>query len=165
MPDRVVICDTSPLIYLHHLQQVPLLAKLYEKIIVPSAVAEEIETGIRLGYPGPDLDAFTWLQVRNLPLNQSSLIIPDLGPGESEVISMALAYPGCLVIMDEAIGRQVAKINDISVTGTAGVLLKAKREGWMSSLADCLERLVRSGFWFDEETRLRLLDLAEEFNR
>jgi len=40
MPDRV-ICDTSPLCYLHRLRQFSLLQKTISRILVPEAVVAE----------------------------------------------------------------------------------------------------------------------------
>ena len=44
MPDRV-ICDTSPLFYLHRLRHLALLQKLYRRILVPEAVVAELHSG------------------------------------------------------------------------------------------------------------------------
>lgn len=44
MPDQV-ICDTSPLFYLHRLRHLSLLQKLYHRILVPEAVVAELHAG------------------------------------------------------------------------------------------------------------------------
>jgi|TARA_B100000315_G_C14242910_1_gene436155 predicted nucleic acid-binding protein len=54
MPD-LVICNTSSLFYLHRLQQLSLLQRLYERIIVPEAVMQELALGQRQGEDVPDL--------------------------------------------------------------------------------------------------------------
>jgi predicted nucleic acid-binding protein len=43
----LVICNTSPLFYLHGLQNLTLLEKLYTRIVVPEAVVKELEAGRR----------------------------------------------------------------------------------------------------------------------
>jgi predicted nucleic acid-binding protein len=52
-----------------------------------------------------------------------------LDAGESEAIVMALEWPADLLIMDESSGRTMARKLNIRITGTLGVLLKAKRDG------------------------------------
>lgn len=44
MPE-LVICNTSPLFYLHRLRQLELLQKLYERIVVPRAVVQDLNAG------------------------------------------------------------------------------------------------------------------------
>ena len=44
MPERV-ISNTSPLFYLHRLRQLDLLQRLYQRILVPEAVVEELHAG------------------------------------------------------------------------------------------------------------------------
>jgi len=42
---------------------------------------------------------------------------------------MALENPGSLAIIDDRLARELAKARGIRITGTAGVLLKAKHAG------------------------------------
>ena len=46
--------------------------------------------------------------------------------GEPEAIAMSLEWPADLLIMDESSGRTMARKLNIRITGTLGVLLKAK---------------------------------------
>jgi predicted nucleic acid-binding protein len=54
MPN-LVISNTSPLFYLHRLGQLELLHKLYGRILVPEAVAEELKAGGDQGEDVPDI--------------------------------------------------------------------------------------------------------------
>lgn len=47
MPERVVVCNTSPLLYLHQVGQLELLKSLYQRIKIPSAVREELRGSCR----------------------------------------------------------------------------------------------------------------------
>lgn len=60
MPD-LVICNTPPLFYLHRLQNLTLLQKLYEKIVVPEAVVNELEAGRRQGEDVPAIARHEWI--------------------------------------------------------------------------------------------------------
>ena len=60
---------------------------------------------------------------------------------------MALEWPADLLIMDESSGRATARNLNIRITGTLGVLLKAKRDGQIASLEFEMDRLVQdAGF-------------------
>src|SRR6476660_6714024 len=99
MPEGVVVCNTSPLLYLHQVQQIELLARLYGRVLIPPAVRDELKVGERRGVSVPDLSRLPWLEIQ--PLQDSTLlpVVVDLGAGESEAIALALSYPGSLLIL------------------------------------------------------------------
>jgi len=55
--------------------------------------------------------------------------LPKLGVGEREALSLAIAIPDSLVILDDALARSYAQQLNLSITGTLGVLLKGKQSG------------------------------------
>lgn len=67
MPE--VICDTSPLQYLHQIELLDLLRRMYAGVIVPRAVAEELAAGLALGVNVPVLTQFTWIQIRQVSVD------------------------------------------------------------------------------------------------
>jgi predicted nucleic acid-binding protein len=89
-------------------------------------------------------------------------VIPNLGAGEREVISLAKSVPAALAILDDALARAYAKRLGVAFTGTLGVLLKAKQLGMIESLALLLNRLDEIGFRLDAGTRQAALKLAKE---
>jgi predicted nucleic acid-binding protein len=65
--------------------------------------------------------------------------------------------------MDESAGRAVARNLDLEVTGTLGVLLKAKRAGQLPSLRDAMDRLVKvAGFFVSARVRQFFVEAAGE---
>jgi predicted nucleic acid-binding protein len=89
-------------------------------------------------------------------------LIMDLGPGEAQVLALALEEPGSLVILDDGFARAVATARGIRLTGTAGVLLKAKQEGHIHAVAPLLDTLRQQGFWLSDATRAAIVALAQE---
>jgi hypothetical protein len=59
-----VICDTSPLQYLHQLGLLDLLPRLVRGVVVPPAVDAELSVGRGLGLQLPDLSELGWLTIR-----------------------------------------------------------------------------------------------------
>jgi predicted nucleic acid-binding protein len=83
MPDRVVISNTSPLVYLHQIGQIGLLRSLYGQVIVPQAVQDELRAGEEIGFDVPELAKTPWMEVQ--PLVDRTLLpaVVDLGLGEA----------------------------------------------------------------------------------
>jgi predicted nucleic acid-binding protein len=71
MPDRV-ICDTSPLFYLHRLRHLALLQKLYRRILVPEAVSTELLAGRDQGEDVPALTQYDWIEVHRVRTQSGS---------------------------------------------------------------------------------------------
>lgn len=77
MPE--VICNTSPLQYLHQAGILHLLPSLTGKIIIPPAVAAELTAGKKAGIDLPDITSLAWLELR-LPMSATALpLVTDLG--------------------------------------------------------------------------------------
>lgn len=161
MPDRV-ICDTSPLFYLHRLRQLSLLQKLYQRILVPEAVVTELVTGRIHGEDVPTLTEYDWIETHQVGVREVLPIISDLGPGETEVLILALEAPGSLVVLDDRYAREIATSRNIRLTGTAGILIKAKRAGHLPAVKPLLEELELLGFHLSKAVRRRILVCADE---
>lgn len=166
MPDAsasVCICNTSPIFYLHQIGRLPLLQALYGTIAITPQVVEELEAGEAMGESIPDVRAFSWIGVQAVRIPAYLDLIPDLGRGEASVLTLALErHPNSLMVMDDKLGRKLAKLRDLRVTGTAGVLLKAKKTGLIPEIGPLLQVLVERGFRLDGGTRNALLELAGE---
>lgn len=160
MPD--VICNTSPLQYLHQCGQLALLRLMYGTVTIPGAVAEEIEAGRKLKVSLPLIHSVPWLTVRPVPDIHSFPLTPDLGAGEIEVLMLAARTPDSVVVIDDALARRYAKLHGIRVTGTCGILVKAKQRGHLAAVAPILDRLDGLGFFLDRHTKDLVLNLAGE---
>ncbi|MBE9159129.1 DUF3368 domain-containing protein [Nodosilinea sp. LEGE 06152] len=160
MPE--VVADTSVMQYLFQTNHLFLLPNLYGTVALPNAVRNELETGQTLGIPLPNPNDFEWIQL--VCVGEQILVpqIPGLGPGEREVLSLAVNRPDSLALLDDGLARQYAKRLEIGVTGTLGVLLKAKQSGLIAEVGPVLEALNQFGFRASEETRLSVLRLAAE---
>jgi len=157
-----VICNTSPFQYLHQIDQLRILPALAGKIIVPSAVVDEITAGRVAGVDLPDLAQLDWVMAQS-PAGQSALpLIPDLGAGESEVLMLALEIPGATVILDDMLARRVAESLNLHLTGTLGLLLDAKQAGLIPQVRPLLDQLQTLRFRLSPVTYQAALKLADE---
>jgi predicted nucleic acid-binding protein len=160
MPE--VIVDTSPLQYLHQLGLLELLPDFYGEILIPESVVREIAAGRALGVALPELATLRWIKVRRVVGLAVLPLVSDLGAGEREVLALALEADHPLVVLDDALARRVARRLDLTLTGTLGLLLKAKQAGRIARLEPLLDRLETLNFRLDQATRVSVLSLAGE---
>ena len=86
MPE--VICDVSPIQYLHQAGLLDLLRLRYGAVTIPTAVAAELREGTLRGVDLPAFEALDWIQIRQ-PAGRLLLpIVADLGAGEREVLAL-----------------------------------------------------------------------------
>lgn len=162
MPERIVVSNTSPLLYLHQIGQLPLLRDLYGEILVPLAVRDELLKGQALGISVPVISDLAWV-VMMAPSSSDLLVeMNDLGAGEAEAIGLALSLPGALLLLDDSQGRAVAERRGIELTGTIGVLIKAKKKGLLPEVKPLLEKLRETSMNLSPVLLRRALQLAGE---
>lgn len=123
-----VVSDASPLNYLILIEQVDLLPRLFDRVVLPSHV-REVEFKHR--YAPAVVRAWSeslpeWAEVRAPRQIRTS----GLDRGEAEAISLAVELH-CPVLLDDKPGRRVAHREGLVVIGTLGVLMRAARLGWI----------------------------------
>ena len=147
-----VICNTSPLQYLHQIDQLEILPALAGKVLVPQAVVEELAEGAERGVNLPDLGKLFWVEVRSPAAALAQPLVTNLGPGETQVLMLTLEIPGSIAILDDRFARRIAEVRGIPVVGTLGLLLNAKRAGVLSQVGPSIDRLERMGFRLSAQT-------------
>ena len=156
------ICDTSPIQYLHQLDLLHILPALAGSVIVPPAVINELATGRDGGVNLPDLSKLDWISA-NRPISAPALpLINDLGPGETEVLMLAIELSDTVAVLDDALARRVAQTLNLAFTGTLGLLLDAKRAGLITDVGPWLDKLQALRFRIAPHTRSAVLSLAGE---
>jgi predicted nucleic acid-binding protein len=157
-----VIADTSPIQYLYQTNLLDLLPQLYGTVIVPQAVANELAAGTALQISLPNLTSLSWLKIKTTTVDLALQEIKGLGAGEKEAFALALQIKDSLMIVDDGLARYYAKQLNIKLTGTLGILLKAKQLGLLATVTPILDPLDTLGFRLDSSTRIAVLKLAQE---
>ncbi|MFH1335096.1 MAG: DUF3368 domain-containing protein [Candidatus Zixiibacteriota bacterium] len=161
MPEMTIV-NTSPIFYLHKLGLLEILNKLYGDITIPEAVKNELEKGYAQGEDVPQLENYPWIQIMNVGMPEYLNLIVDLGLGESEVLAIATNHPSALVILDDKLARRIAEMQKFRLTGTAGVLLRAKEKGLIPALKPVIEKLLSHNFRLKPDLVKTILELAGE---
>ena len=110
----------------------------------------------------PDPTVLEWITVRTPASTAVLPLVMDLGPGETEALALALESTDAIVILDDALARQMATTLAIRFRGSLGLLLDAKQAGLVSAITPLLDQLQALGFHLSAETRKLILDLATE---
>jgi predicted nucleic acid-binding protein len=146
---QVVVADTGPLNYLVLIDAIDVLPKLFDKIIIPRAVCDEL---LHKGTPEA-VRAWmaqdpSWLEVRlEFRNSEEDARAGDLDPGERAAIALASVIGADLILMDDRDGVALARAAGFAVTGTLGVLDLAARRG-LINLAEAFSRLKATTFHY-----------------
>ena len=104
----------------------------------------------------------SWFDVRALSAPMPPILVAHLDQGEASAIALALEAGVGLVAMDERRGRLVAREMGLAVTGSLGVLLRAKRLGFIEAVAPRVAAMRRHGIWLGDALVRRVLAEALE---
>lgn len=123
---EVLVVNTGPLIALHRMNALDLGQRLPYVFVCPVEVRRELDAGVALGHP--DLRP-PWLSVRAAEPPMSPLVRAALDAGEAAVIHLALQLGGARACIDDWKGRRAAAALGLPVTGSLGLLARAKTPG------------------------------------
>ena len=158
---KVVIADAGPLIALARIGQLGLLHQLFAHVAITETVAIEVSQGGDF----PDTQAIAaalaqpWLQTVTQSATEMALCRGwmdlyqiDLGEASAMVLASQHKTQGDapLLLLDDARGRYAAGHAKLPVLGTAGMLVLAKKAGWLAEVKPLLSAL-RQGHYFLSE--------------
>jgi predicted nucleic acid-binding protein len=149
---KIIISDTSCFIILTNIGELHLLQKLYSKITTTIEIASEF------GEPLPE-----WVEILSVKSKDTQRLLEmQIDKGESSAIALALEIPDSLLILDDIKARKVATQLGLSITGTLGIIIKAKLEGIIPSVIPILNKIKQTDFRLSDEVELQVLKAAME---
>ena len=159
---KTIIADSSPLIVLLKSDLEDVLPGLFDEILVPEAVWQEILAGGERDVAKQKLPLLSW--VDRIPAIAVSEEIENynLGKGETEALSLALEILEAGVILDDFAARKCARKLKIPFIGTGGLLISAKRKNLISSVSEALKTVQSEGLWLSDAIIEMLLEKAGE---
>lgn len=158
---KQAIVNSSPLIFLSKAGYINLLQLTADKIMVPDSVILEINQRGHNDITAQVIRKASWLQSITV---QPKLLIQawDLGLGETSVLSYALHKNDVRVVIDDGLARKCAVAYNIPLLGTLGVVLLAKKQGYISEARPVMYELKRHGMYLKEATLNQVLTLVGE---
>lgn len=156
------ILNASPLILLHKIDFLKTMSELARAWFIPEAVVQEIEKKGCIDDYVTQLSSKSHVEILKAPQIIPSIASWDMGFGESEVLSHALAIENTGVILDDLQARKCARIYNIALKGSLGVVVWAKREGIIDRLKPHFDNLIAAGIRIKEDLMSELLRAFNE---
>jgi len=164
MTNAAIIADSSPLISLAIIEQLELLPQLYQRVLLPPAVWDEV-TVRGAGLPGAQaVSQAQWLEIQApLPtIIEPIYILVDRG--EAEAIALAQSIPNSIVLLDDIQARRLVEHLRIPRIGTLGILRRAKNAGLITELKVDIEQLLANGIYIQSSLVEAVLRDVGEIN-
>jgi len=151
MPN-VIISDTSCLVLLNKIEELNLLHRLYGTVSITKEVATEYGKAL------PE-----WIQLKSSSDEAYKKILrASVDEGEASAIALALENSDALLILDDLKARKYAEKLGLKIIGTIGVLIDAKRSGYLSSIKPSLKKIRHTNFRLTVELEKLALQKAGE---
>ncbi len=155
-----IVSDTSAVSNLIQIGKIELLKQLFGKIIITPAVRQEL---YQIKLQKVLIEKFNWIEVRTpQDKNFVNKLLVTLDLGESESIALAVEMNNALLIIDEYLGREIAKEYDLKITGLIGILILAKQKELLSTIRPVLADLEDIGFRLSQKLVTHILNLVKE---
>ena len=158
-PAVTVVADAGPLIYLAGAGLLALLPQLYDRVVTPRVVFDEIVVAGAGLLGAGEVAAATWLVLEDAP--PSPELLRTLGRGEAAAIPLAERLQATM-LCDDAAARATAKRRGLHVVGTLGVLLLAKNRRLLPSVGAVIDAMRQHGCYVADALVREVLPAAGE---
>lgn len=159
---RKVVVNSTPLISLCRVGLLDLLRIQYGEITIPEAVFHEISK--KNDSIKDQIASCGWIHVESVKETKSKKMYKaKLHEGEVEVMILAQEYEGDhLVVIDDGPARRTAEYLGLNLTGTIGLLIKAKMNGLIDSVMPVVREMELKGIYFSETLIEQIKRIAKE---
>ena len=159
---RKIIVNSTPIIILGNINKLSILKEIYKEIIIPKAVFDEISAKSDKAKSSL-LQNQDWIKILEVKDKTNRKIYQSkLHNGEVEVMMLAQEISADLLIIDDNTAKKTAKFLGLTVTGTLGVLLKAKSLKIIKEIKPILEEMLQKDFYISENLIKIVLKSANE---
>jgi len=163
---KLVVADSGPLIGLACTNHIDVLLAIVNEVVIPETVFKECTSS--LGIPGSAViaDYVATGRIRTaMDQEGSDFDIEGLDHGEALAISLAVSMQ-VPILVDDAIGRQVARAKGLNVIGACGILLAAKQRGLITDVGTVMDAWKRTiGYFISDSLQAEVLRRAGEPQR
>jgi predicted nucleic acid-binding protein len=169
-----VVSNASPLIYAAKISFLEALQKLYEKILIPPAVYNEVvEKGTKKKAADALIieEAVTKGHLQVVELNQKAKTeievltkLHDISVGEAQAIALAKQVKAKLLIIDERSGTMAARVWGIKPIGLLGIIIEAMYQNVITfeELKTYFKRLTETEFRLKHGDYMKAMELARK---
>ncbi len=149
---KIIISDTSTLILLHKIEELDILNKVYGQVLTTPEVADEF---------GEELPQ--WIEVKAVSDKKyQTLLATQIDAGEASAIALAMEFDDVLVILDDLKARKLAEKLQLKITGTLGVIYKAKQMNVLEKVKPIIDKLLLTNFRISDNIIKEILKMCNE---
>lgn len=133
---KVVISDTSTLILFQKIDEFNLLKGVYGELITTPEIAEEF------GEKLPE-----WIKIQPVSDKKYQVFLEtQVDYGEASAIALASEYEDVLLLLDDLKARKLATRLNFKITGTLGIIHKAKQISVIDKVKPLIDKLLSTDF-------------------
>jgi len=149
---KIVISDTSILILFRKIQKFDLLKSIYTELTTTPEIAEEF---------GEELPG--WVKIQSVSNKKYQVFLEtQVDLGEASAIALAKELEDTLLLLDDLKARELAKQLNLKVTGTLGIIHKAKQLGIIDKVKPLIDKLLETNFRISNLVIEEMLKLNNE---
>ena len=149
---RIVIADTSTLIIFQKIDEFDILKKMYDEVAVTKEIVDEFGEAL------PE-----WFLIEEVSNKQyQTLLETQVDLGEASAIALAIEKKNSLLILDDIKARKLAQKLNLEITGTLGILLKAKHLNIISNVKSMIDKLIETDFRISDNIIQEVLKISGE---
>jgi len=155
------VVNSTPLISLHDIGMLDILSKMYNNVYIPYGVYEEICVD-------GDIQKDTLLSFSNFSITQIAnenakrYFKTALHKGEVEVMILADELKSDVCIIDDRLARKYAKHLGLKLTGTCGLLVKAKERGYLELVTPLMDKMIQNEIFISSTLYEHIKKLVNE---
>ena len=159
---RKVIVNSTPLIALSKVGRLGLLKQMYGEVYIPDAVFQEVTK--KNDRVKEELIKSAWIHIETVKNDRDRrMYSAKLHAGEVEVMMLALESDAdSLVVIDDYAARKTADFLGLNLTGTIGMLIKAKMQGMIDHVMPIIEEMELQGIYYSNSLKEQIKTVSGE---
>ncbi|CAA6805875.1 MAG: Nucleic acid-binding protein [uncultured Sulfurovum sp.] len=156
----IVVSNATPIISLASIDKIDILKHFFDRVYIAQAVYDEIKSKRAFGYQEIDDDFF---QIEHIKDDFSqNILLNDLDLGEAQTIVLAKEMGADIVLIDETIGYNIAKSQELNVKRTLSFLIASKKRGYIDEVKPLLDEMIDKGRWISRKVYRDVLRFCDE---
>ncbi|WP_031427307.1 DUF3368 domain-containing protein [Flavimarina sp. Hel_I_48] len=149
---KIVISDTSTLILFHKIGELDLLQSVYGQLVTTPEIAEEF------GETVPN-----WIEIKTASDKKYQIFLEtQVDLGEASAIALASDYEDVLLLLDDLKARKLANKLNFKISGTLGVIHRAKQMELIDKVKPLIDKLLLTDFRIADNIVKEILKLNNE---
>ncbi len=156
----IVVSNATPIITLASIGRIDIFKNFFDQVYIPQAVYDEIKSKKAFGYKEIDDSFFHTVAIKDI--FAQNILLNDLDLGEAQTIVLAKELNADIVLIDETIGYNIAKSQQLNVRRTLSFLIASKERGYINKVKPLLDDMIEKGRWISHKVYDDILKFCNE---